>query len=72
MRQTDEHPFDVCACGDYRRQHVGNGRCKLNGLHGGAGDCMEFRFFRAPSEAELKKHDPGRPVPMHGSGPDNQ
>jgi hypothetical protein len=66
---TAEHPFDVCECGDYRHQHVGGtGRCILGSLCTPVG-CSKFRFFRGPSESDLKKPDPGRLVPPHGSGP---
>ena len=40
-------PLDVCACGDYRRQHAsGTGRCLLGDLCTPYG-CRQFRLFRA-------------------------
>jgi hypothetical protein len=43
--QTD-HELDSCECGDYRRDHPNNGRCKMNGLgHGIPGyTCDSFEL----------------------------
>ncbi len=42
------HDNDLCACGDYRRQHNGehgDGACGMNMLgHGGAPACEAFRL----------------------------
>lgn len=38
-----EHPQDECYCGDYRRDHLKDGPCKMNGLgHGGADPFYSF------------------------------
>ena len=43
-----DHPYDVCKCGDYRRDHKDSvGPCrhnKLNDLTHGMQDCTKFRF----------------------------
>lgn len=66
---AQEHPLDVCECGDYRHQHKnGKGRCLLGDLCTPT-PCQKFRFFRGPSENEIT-YGPGRRVPHHGSGPD--
>ncbi len=56
-----EHPEDICECGDYRRQHLDNGACSLNGLGHGTtpGDgwtrendkCLRFRFDAYATES---------------------
>ena len=67
-RAQNGHPLDTCKCGDYRRDHKdGHGPCVFNHTRGGPhGDsqCLRFRLSRPAEE--------GRPVPPHGSGPDNQ
>jgi hypothetical protein len=46
--EQQEHPEDICECGDYRKQHPDGGACALNGLGHAApmpkGDCMSFRL----------------------------
>lgn len=50
----DNHPNDVCKCGDYRHQHVdGTGRCKLGSLCSPS-PCTEFRLSR-PTEPECPR-----------------
>lgn len=52
------HPYDVCACGDYRHQHEGGiGRCKLGSLCTPT-PCMKFRFAHGPYESDKSKSDP--------------
>lgn len=49
-RWLDLHAFDVCDCGDYRRQHVnGTGRCNLGSLCT-PGHCAQFRLNREAVE----------------------
>jgi hypothetical protein len=52
---NQQHPKDVCECGDYRRQHIdGTGACVLNSLgHGAPGyRCNKFRVQQyAPVDA---------------------
>ena len=36
-----EHPEDICECGDYRRDHLDNGACNLNGL----GHCIPREWY---------------------------
>ena len=44
----NEHPEDICVCGDYRKNHLNNGICLLNSLGHGIpleiGDCFLFRL----------------------------
>lgn len=44
-----DHPYDVCKCGDYRRDHKDGGACMWNNTELGhaGGDrraCTKFRF----------------------------
>lgn len=54
----EQHPFDVCYCGDYRHQHEGGkGRCKLGGLCTPS-PCQRFRYVQGPSDEDRKKPEP--------------
>ena len=54
----NNHPFDVCECGDYRHQHSGGtGRCLLGNLCTPT-PCERFRFFQGPSDEDRKKTHP--------------
>lgn len=47
MSRLTPGAHDVCACGDYRLDHVDNGAgtCRLNGLgHNGPSACYSFRI----------------------------
>lgn len=65
--------FDMCACGDYRKDHRdGTGPCAFNHIPGnvhGHSQCMQFRLFREAADIPLPYETPGRPVPPRGSGP---
>lgn len=56
-----ESPFDICKCGDYRRDHRRQGGgCIFNkpGLgHHGAGDCEKFEFLRHDNVAITRQPD---------------
>jgi hypothetical protein len=50
---SNEQPFDICECGDYRHQHVdGIGRCRLGSLCAPS-QCQKFRLFRCESPTSL-------------------
>lgn len=55
---SEEHSEDIYECGDYRKEHVDNGECKLNGLgHGmpsGDGRCEQFRL----TYSQLANYEP--------------
>ena len=71
-RAENGNPHDVCKCGDYRRDHKdGYGPCVFNAYEGGPHGDSRCRKFRLSKTAE-EGGDLGRPVPPHGSGPDNQ
>lgn len=44
--------FDMCACGDYRRDHKdGTGRCRMpDDLTHGFKPCLEFRLSKTATE----------------------
>ncbi len=46
-------PYDVCECGDYRRDHVnGTGRCRMpNDLNHGFRSCERFVLDQAALRA---------------------
>ena len=68
MKDAAMCDFDICNCGDYRRDHVnGRGHCKLNWAHSFTVDCIEFRLSKAYGSREWA--DGPRPVKPHGSGP---
>lgn len=58
---NQQHPQDICRCGDYRRSHRGGiGPCGLNSLgHGVPGyRCTEFRLLKyAEVEIPPKQSD---------------
>lgn len=52
---SEEHPLDLCECGDFRRCHLdGAGPCKFNDggrdLCHGMKDCTAFRLARRYTE----------------------
>lgn len=47
------HRFDVCYCGDYRRDHPGNGPCIFN--HGSNNGGLSHGFEQCPAFKLVKK-----------------
>lgn len=44
-------PFDICACGDFRKEHFFNKKCMMNGPgHRGKPDCLEFELSIAVTD----------------------
>ena len=52
LRKVILTPFDVCACGDYRRDHEeGTGKCQLpDTMVHGFKPCLQFRLAGAATE----------------------
>lgn len=56
---VDNSEYDICECGDFRRDHVnGSGECKLNTLgHGGPPPCKKFHFASPADPNEIEQQE---------------
>lgn len=56
---ADNHPLDVCKCGDFRREHSGGvGRCRMpNDASHGFKTCELFRLDHDAAEYQRRHPD---------------